>query len=63
MPIKKENSISKTDKTKKPSLTSKKFPTLKFKNERDIAMDFAQKVYVRFDKLVKTIALFGTTRS
>lgn len=38
----------------------KDFPTLNLINERDIAMDFAQKVYQKFDKLVKSIILFGS---
>jgi predicted nucleotidyltransferase/uncharacterized protein (UPF0332 family) len=40
----------------KPSL-----PTLNLKTEHDIAMDFAVKVYKKFDKIVKSIALFGST--
>jgi predicted nucleotidyltransferase/uncharacterized protein (UPF0332 family) len=38
----------------------KEIPTLKLKSERDIAMDFAQKVYQKFDKLIKSVALFGS---
>lgn len=44
---------------KKPSV--KKFPTLKIEKETDIAMDFATKVYERFDKIVKSVILFGST--
>lgn len=36
------------------------FPTLKLKEERDIAFDFAIKVYERFNKLIKSIILFGS---
>ncbi|MBW6442340.1 nucleotidyltransferase domain-containing protein [Patescibacteria group bacterium] len=36
-------------------------PTLKLKKERDIAMDFATKAYQRFDKIIKSIILFGST--
>ena len=39
----------------------KDIPTLKFVNEREIAMDFAQKIYERFNKLVKSVVLFGST--
>ena len=46
-------------KQKKP-LDSENFPTLKFKSEHDIAMDFAVKVYKRFDKTIKSIILFGS---
>jgi len=38
----------------------KDIPTLNLKTEHDIAMDFAVKVYQKFDKLVKSIALFGS---
>lgn len=36
-------------------------PTLELLEERDIAMDFASKVYKKFDKLVKSVILFGST--
>jgi len=42
-------------------LDSKKFPTLKLKTERDIAMDFGEKVYGKFNKMVKSVVLFGST--
>jgi predicted nucleotidyltransferase/uncharacterized protein (UPF0332 family) len=41
--------------------SAKQIPTLQLKNERDIAMDFAQKVYTKFDKMVKAIVLFGSS--
>jgi predicted nucleotidyltransferase len=44
---------------KKPN--NKNIPTLQFKTEDKIAMDFAVKVYKRFDKLVKSIVLFGSS--
>jgi len=40
---------------------AKKYPTLDLKNEREIAMDFATKVYQKFDKIVKSIVLFGSS--
>ena len=40
--------------------TSKNIPTLKLKSERDIASDFAEKAYKHFDKLIKSIVLFGS---
>jgi len=46
-------------KDKKPS--KKDFPTLKIVKETDIAMDFATKVYERFDKIIKSVVLFGST--
>ena len=39
----------------------KKFPTLDLKTEKEIAMDFAVKAYKRFDKMIKAIALFGSS--
>ena len=42
--------------SKKP----KKYPTLELKSERDIAMDFATKVYQKFGNLVKSVVLFGS---
>ena len=41
--------------------TEKKFPTLKIRKESDIAMDFATRAYQKFNKLVKSIILFGST--
>jgi predicted nucleotidyltransferase len=43
---------------KKP--TNKNIPTLQLKTEDGIAMDFAVKAYKRFDKIVKSIVLFGS---
>jgi predicted nucleotidyltransferase/uncharacterized protein (UPF0332 family) len=39
----------------------KNYPSLELKSERDIAMDFATKVYQKFDKLIKSVVLFGST--
>lgn len=36
-------------------------PTFDLRSERDIGMDFATKVYQRFNKLVKSIVLFGSS--
>ena len=38
-----------------------KIPTLKLTTTKDIAMDFAEKVYEKFDVLVKAVILFGST--
>ncbi len=49
-------------KKEKPSKSYiKNFPTLQLKDERDIAMDFAEKVYKKFDKIIKSVVLFGST--
>ncbi|MFH1307547.1 MAG: nucleotidyltransferase domain-containing protein [archaeon] len=37
-----------------------KYPSLKLVDEREIAMDFAAKVYERYDKLIKSVVLFGS---
>ncbi|MBD3253088.1 hypothetical protein GF386_05115 [Candidatus Pacearchaeota archaeon] len=52
---------SNNKKTKNSKKDTKKFPTLKLTTERDIVMDFASKVYQRFDKIVKSIVLFGSS--
>jgi len=48
--------IKKTNKR----ISIKNLPTLKLKSERDIAMDFAQKAYKKFNKMIKSIILFGS---
>ncbi|HJZ18850.1 MAG TPA: nucleotidyltransferase domain-containing protein [Candidatus Nanoarchaeia archaeon] len=55
--------MNKTKKGKNANkrINVKNVPTLQLRNERDIAMDFATKVYQRFNKLVKSIILFGST--
>lgn len=59
---KKSKKISNHKKAKSPKKTDEKnIPTLQFRSERDIAMDFATKVYKRFNKIVKSIILFGST--
>jgi predicted nucleotidyltransferase/uncharacterized protein (UPF0332 family) len=35
-------------------------PTLNLKTEHDIAMDFALKIYKQFDKVIKSVVLFGS---
>jgi len=51
---------SKKSGKKKFKSNVKDVPTLKLKRESDIAMDFATKVYKKFDKLVKSVILFGS---
>jgi len=48
-------------KTNVKRFSKKLIPTLQLKNERSIAMDFAQKAYTKFDKLIKSIVLFGSS--
>ena len=42
-------------------LNIKDYPTLNLISERDIASDFANKVYQKFDKMIKSVILFGST--
>lgn len=49
---------SKTSKIKK--INSEETHTMNLVLENDIAMDFATKVYKRFDKLIKSVVLFGS---
>jgi len=46
---------------KKNKFNPKNIPTLQLKSENDIAMDFAVKIYKKFDKIVKSIVLFGSS--
>ncbi len=46
---------------KKAEAKAKNIPTLKLKKDTDIAMDFAIKVYKKFQKTIKSIILFGST--
>ena len=54
---KKENPRKKN--IKKPNL--KEVPTLQLKSESEIATDFATKAYHKFDKVIKSIILFGSS--
>ena len=66
--VKKKKSDSKEDekkkipkpKFKKSKVNMKNIPSLKLKDESEIAMDFAIKTYKRFDKIIKSIILFGS---
>ncbi len=42
-------------------VSTKEFPTLNLTKEYDIAYDFASKVCTKFDKLIKSVVLFGST--
>ncbi len=45
---------------KKKTNKKEKYPTLELKNQKDIALDFATKVYEKFDKMIKSVVLFGS---
>ncbi len=63
---KKKHSKYKVDISKKenPNLITKEVkknvPSLQLKTEHDIAMDFAVKIYKKFNKIIKSIILFGS---
>ena len=63
--VKKTKTSNKKTKTKKiqkkKKLSAKDFPTLKLIDERDIALDFAKKIYKRLDRIVKSVILFGSS--
>lgn len=65
--VKKKKNVKKSSKkSKKVGSDVKEKPvnvgkTMKIELERDIAMDFAVKVYQKFDKVVKSIVLFGSS--
>lgn len=59
--MKKKTSKKKSKKSKKSEKIKKEMPTLQLKDEEDIAMDFSIKVYKKFNKLIKSIILFGST--
>jgi predicted nucleotidyltransferase/uncharacterized protein (UPF0332 family) len=48
-------------KSVKKKTVKKNYPSLNLKLESDIAMDFAVKAYEKFDKIIKSIALFGSS--
>ena len=45
---------------KKTGVRKKDIPTLQLRTDQEIASDFATKVYQRFNKIVKSIVLFGS---
>lgn len=59
-PVKKKQSVKQKQEKRKEEII-KEIPTFKLRTEDDIAMDFAIKVYKKFNKIVKSIVLFGST--
>ncbi len=54
--------VKKTKKDKKSKHKHiKKYPSFDLRDDREIAMDFAARVYEKFDKLIKAIVLFGSS--
>lgn len=56
----KKKTKSKRPKPRKSKVDLKKVPSLQLKTESEIAMDFATKVYQKFNKIIKSIILFGS---
>lgn len=52
---------NKNSESKKKKINSKKYPTFQLKTESEIATDFAIKLYEKFDKIIKSVVLFGST--
>jgi len=66
MNIKKRKMVKKkikpTKKSKKKKRINKKdIPALELKTESEIAMDFATRVYKKFNKMIKSVILFGSS--
>ncbi len=58
--VKKKTKSTKKSKKKK-DIDKKDLPTLQLKTESEIALDFATKIYRRFDKIIKSVVLFGSS--
>jgi predicted nucleotidyltransferase/uncharacterized protein (UPF0332 family) len=62
-PMKKKKPIlvsAKKISKKKKKVDLSKVPTLNLRTSNDIGMDFSVKVYKKFDKLIKSVVLFGS---
>jgi uncharacterized protein (UPF0332 family)/predicted nucleotidyltransferase len=58
MMVEKKITIKKQERREK--ISPKDIPTLQLKSEREIAEDFAEKIYQKFDKIIKSVILFGS---
>ena len=58
---KNRNNSSKTVKKASKAPNPKEMPTLQLRSESEIATDFATKAYQKFDKIIKSIILFGSS--
>ena len=57
----KEKSLGNSEKKKNPLIAeAKASSTFKLKDEHDVAMDFAMKAYKKFNKMIKSVVLFGS---
>jgi predicted nucleotidyltransferase len=58
--VKKKTKSTKKSKKKK-TVNTQDVPTLLLKTESEIAMDFATKLYKKFNKMIKSVVLFGSS--
>ena len=58
--VRKKTKPTKKSKKKKSEI-KKDVPTLQLRTESEIAMDFATKLYKRFNKMIKSVVLFGSS--
>jgi len=59
--VKKKEKNSRKDKKTISKTDKEDFPSLQLKLESDIALDFATKAYKTFDKIIKSVVLFGSS--
>jgi|TARA_B100002003_G_scaffold38909_1_gene34462 predicted nucleotidyltransferase/uncharacterized protein (UPF0332 family) len=59
--VKAKNKEGSKDRPKVIASKKSKPPTMLLSREREIAMDFALKVYKEFDQMIKSVILFGST--
>ncbi len=60
-PQKAESKEKKAQNKDKKAPNPKEMPTLQLRSESEIATDFATKAYQKFDKIIKSIVLFGSS--
>jgi predicted nucleotidyltransferase len=58
---KKKRDSKKIEKKENKTPNPKNIPSLQLKSESEIATDFATKIYQKFDKIIKSIILFGSS--
>lgn len=56
-----KNLLKQSQKKENKKANLKEVPTLQLKSESEIATDFATKTYQKFDKIIKSIILFGSS--
>jgi len=59
--VRKKINVGKKQEKKQKGIHLSRFPTLQIVDEKEIAMDFAAKLYQKFDKIIKSVVLFGSS--